>query len=100
MLPLARHFTELPPEHQGRSSDEDDEDDDDDGTDAMSRIDSLHLELKKSLEEAEADPAHFQLIESLISDHKQKMRNGIAHEGFPSALLEQGEIVLLLVDMC
>ncbi|KIY64187.1 hypothetical protein CYLTODRAFT_425428 [Cylindrobasidium torrendii FP15055 ss-10] len=65
--------------------------DDDDDDDGITRLDSLHSELRKSLEEAQADPAHFQLIESLIADHKQKMRNGASHDSFhfQSSLLEQ-----------
>ncbi|KAF9044559.1 hypothetical protein BDZ89DRAFT_1109138 [Hymenopellis radicata] len=66
--------------------DEPEEDDD-----AMSGIDSLHLELKKSLEEAQADPSHFELVESLIAEHKEKIRHGIhdTHHLRTSILLEK-----------
>ncbi len=65
------------------------EEDDDD---AMSGIDSLHLELKKSLEEAQADPSHFELVESLIAEQKEKIRHGIhdTHHLRTSTLLEKG----------
>ncbi|KAK0198353.1 hypothetical protein F5146DRAFT_995871 [Armillaria mellea] len=36
----------------------------------VSRLDILHRELTKSLEEIRADPAHFRVVDAIISDHK------------------------------
>ncbi|KAK0465066.1 uncharacterized protein EV420DRAFT_936488 [Desarmillaria tabescens] len=39
----------------------------------VSRLDMLHRELTKSLEEIRADPVHFRVVDAIISDHKQRV---------------------------
>lgn len=56
----------------------------------VSRLDILHRELTKSLEEIRADPAHFRAVDAIISDHKQKVTAfGNCYVGQPGSFLDQ-----------
>lgn len=54
----------------------------------VSRLDILHRELTKSLEEIRADPAHFQAVDAIISDHKLRATAN-CYVGQLASLLEQ-----------
>lgn len=61
----------------------------------VSRLDILHRELTKSLEEIRADPAHFRVVDAIISDHKLRVTAN-CYVGQLASLLEQGKYLLLL----
>ncbi|KAK0208249.1 hypothetical protein DFS33DRAFT_426012 [Desarmillaria ectypa] len=54
----------------------------------VSRLDILHRELTKSLEEIRADPAHFRVVDAIISDHKQRVTAN-CYTGQLGSLLDQ-----------
>ncbi len=59
----------------------------------VSRLDILHRELTKSLEEIRADPAHFRVVDAIISDHKLRVTAN-CYVGQLASLLEQGKYLL------
>ncbi|SJL05651.1 uncharacterized protein ARMOST_08996 [Armillaria ostoyae] len=61
----------------------------------VSRLNILHRELTKSLEEIRADPAHFRAVDAIISDHKLRVTAN-CYVGQLASLLEQGKYLLLL----
>ncbi|KAK0233129.1 hypothetical protein IW262DRAFT_1290253 [Armillaria fumosa] len=63
----------------------------------VSRLDILHRELTKSLEEIRADPAHFRAVDAIISDHKLRVTAN-CYVGQLASLLEQGKYLLLLLQ--
>ncbi|KAK0478395.1 hypothetical protein IW261DRAFT_227412 [Armillaria novae-zelandiae] len=60
----------------------------------VSRLDILHRELTKSLEEIQADPAHFRAVDAIISDHKLRVTAN-CYVGQIATLLEQGKYLPL-----